>query len=106
MPRMFLIFIALSTLTWFCDEVNMSVRYFCFQPSTSVASASGPRIMKGGAPSMLMVSQCSAEPAGQQSDHGHERGVGRRRLDATGKAAPVRGGDGRSGEQIELRRGS
>ena len=40
---------ARSTLTWFCEEVNMSVLYFSFQPSTSLASPSGPRIMNGGA---------------------------------------------------------
>jgi hypothetical protein len=57
MPRTLLALIALSALTWFCDEVNMSVLYFCLQPSISLASPSGPKIINRGTPSILMVSQ-------------------------------------------------
>jgi hypothetical protein len=45
---------ALKAFTWFCEEVNMSVLYFRFHPSTISVSRAGPKSMNRGAPSIAI----------------------------------------------------
>ena len=55
MPRILFTLSALNAFTWFCEEVNMSVLYLRFHPSTISASRAGPKSMNGGAPSIAMT---------------------------------------------------